>query len=146
MAHPAHGAVSTPATAAGPIIRFSHATFAFANRVALEDITLDILEGEFAGVIGVSPDNYEPTQRGVTIMLSTIADYLNRPQRIYGEGAVRSNPSGSDSNLGLLYSGETGKFGPGVKALQDEGATLTRVQEFSRRLGQYVLSKTGGGG
>ncbi len=37
---------------ASPIIRFSHATFGFHGVVALEDITLDIAEGEFVGVIG----------------------------------------------------------------------------------------------
>ncbi len=35
-----------------PIIRFSHATFGFPNVIALEDISLDIAEGEFIGVIG----------------------------------------------------------------------------------------------
>jgi ABC-type Mn2+/Zn2+ transport system ATPase subunit len=35
-----------------PIIRFSHATFGFPGVVALEDITLEIAEGEFIGVIG----------------------------------------------------------------------------------------------
>jgi len=35
-----------------PIIRFSNATFGFPGVVALEDITLDISEGEFIGVIG----------------------------------------------------------------------------------------------
>lgn len=37
---------------AAPIIRFSHATFGFPGVVALEDITLDIAEGEFMGIIG----------------------------------------------------------------------------------------------
>lgn len=35
-----------------PIIRFSHATFGFPGVIALRDITLDIAEGEFIGVIG----------------------------------------------------------------------------------------------
>lgn len=37
---------------AKPIIRFSHATFGFPGVIALEDITLEIAEGEFIGVIG----------------------------------------------------------------------------------------------
>ncbi|HJU04244.1 MAG TPA: metal ABC transporter ATP-binding protein [Nitrospiraceae bacterium] len=35
-----------------PIIRFSHASFGFPGVVALQDITLEIAEGEFVGVIG----------------------------------------------------------------------------------------------
>ncbi len=35
-----------------PIIRFSHATFGFPGVVALQDISLEIPEGEFVGVIG----------------------------------------------------------------------------------------------
>lgn len=35
-----------------PIIQFSHTTFSYLDRIALEDITLDIMEGEFVGVIG----------------------------------------------------------------------------------------------
>ena len=37
---------------AHPIIRFSHATFGFPGVIALKDISLDIPEGEFVGVIG----------------------------------------------------------------------------------------------
>ncbi|TAK08985.1 MAG: metal ABC transporter ATP-binding protein [Candidatus Manganitrophaceae bacterium] len=48
-----------------PIIHFAHATFAFANRVALEEITLDIKEGEFAGIIG-------PNGSGKTTFLKAI--------------------------------------------------------------------------
>jgi ABC-type Mn2+/Zn2+ transport system ATPase subunit len=35
-----------------PIIRFSHATFGFSGVVALKDISLEVAEGEFVGVIG----------------------------------------------------------------------------------------------
>ncbi len=35
-----------------PIIRFSHATFGFPGVIALKDITLEIAEGEFVGIIG----------------------------------------------------------------------------------------------
>ncbi|MBI3604394.1 MAG: metal ABC transporter ATP-binding protein [Nitrospirae bacterium] len=34
------------------IIRFDHATFGFSDVIALQDISLDITEGEFVGVIG----------------------------------------------------------------------------------------------
>jgi ABC-type Mn2+/Zn2+ transport system ATPase subunit len=37
---------------AHPIIRFSHATFGFPGVIALKDISLEIQEGEFVGVIG----------------------------------------------------------------------------------------------
>ncbi len=37
---------------AKPIIRFDHATFGFPGVIALQDICLDIKEGEFVGVIG----------------------------------------------------------------------------------------------
>lgn len=65
MAPPILKAVPTPQTAAKPIIHFVHATFAFANRVALEEITLDIMEGEFSGVIG-------PNGSGKTTFLKAI--------------------------------------------------------------------------
>ncbi|MBI3805173.1 MAG: metal ABC transporter ATP-binding protein [Nitrospirae bacterium] len=64
MAHPASQVPSPPA-ATKPIIHFSHATFAFANRVALEDIGFDLMEGEFAGVIG-------PNGSGKTTLLKAI--------------------------------------------------------------------------
>jgi ABC-type Mn2+/Zn2+ transport system ATPase subunit len=35
-----------------PIIRFQHATFGFPGVIALEDVSLDIGDGEFVGVIG----------------------------------------------------------------------------------------------
>ncbi|MFQ5779722.1 MAG: metal ABC transporter ATP-binding protein [Nitrospiria bacterium] len=38
--------------AVSAIVQFSHATFSYPNRIALEDITLDIKAGEFVGVIG----------------------------------------------------------------------------------------------
>ncbi|MGH6802184.1 MAG: ATP-binding cassette domain-containing protein, partial [Methyloceanibacter sp.] len=34
------------------IIHFDHATFGFPGVIALKDISLDIMEGEFVGVIG----------------------------------------------------------------------------------------------
>ncbi|MFY9269720.1 MAG: metal ABC transporter ATP-binding protein [Candidatus Manganitrophaceae bacterium] len=55
---------------AKPIVRFSHATFAFANRVALEEITLDIMEGEFTGVIG-------PNGSGKTTFLKAILGLIH---------------------------------------------------------------------
>ena len=56
-----------------PIISFQNATLLFHNRVALEDITLDIQEGELIGVIG-------PNGSGKTTLLRAILG-LMLPQR-----------------------------------------------------------------
>jgi ABC-type Mn2+/Zn2+ transport system ATPase subunit len=48
-----------------PIVRFSNATFAYANRIALEDITLDILSGEFVGLIGPNGSGKTTFLKGV---------------------------------------------------------------------------------
>lgn len=48
-----------------PIIKFSKATFAFQDRIALEEVTLEIAEGEFIGIIG-------PNGSGKTTMLRAV--------------------------------------------------------------------------
>lgn len=53
----------------GPIIHFEQATLAYGRRVALEDITLDVAEGEFLGIIG-------PNGSGKTTMLRAILGLL----------------------------------------------------------------------
>ncbi|WP_447978782.1 metal ABC transporter ATP-binding protein [Candidatus Nitrospira bockiana] len=60
-----------------PIIRFQHATFGFSGVIALEDITLDIAEGEFIGVIG-------PNGSGKTTLCKAVLGLLP-PQ----EGSLR---------------------------------------------------------
>lgn len=65
MADPSLKSAPDLKTASKPIIHFSHATFAFGNRVALEDVTLDIMEGEFTGVIG-------PNGSGKTTFLKAV--------------------------------------------------------------------------
>lgn len=48
-----------------PIIKFSKASFGFQDRIALEEITLEILEGEFIGIIG-------PNGSGKTTLLRAL--------------------------------------------------------------------------
>lgn len=50
---------------AGPIIHFNKASFAFKDRTALEEITLEIMAGEFIGVIG-------PNGSGKTTLLRAL--------------------------------------------------------------------------
>lgn len=53
-----------------PIVQFSHATFFYQERCALSEITLDVLEGEFVGVIG-------PNGSGKTTFLKGILGLLH---------------------------------------------------------------------
>ena len=55
---------------AQPIIRFSNATFAYNGHTALEDITLDLYEGEFVGVIG-------PNGSGKTTLLKALLGLIH---------------------------------------------------------------------
>ncbi len=50
---------------AHPIIKFSHTTIHYNSRIALEDIILDVQEGEFLGIIG-------PNGSGKTTLLKAI--------------------------------------------------------------------------
>ena len=54
-----------------PLIRFDHATFRYPHGPALEDITFEIADGEFIGVIG-------PNGSGKTTLLRAILG-LMRP-------------------------------------------------------------------
>jgi ABC-type Mn2+/Zn2+ transport system ATPase subunit len=56
-----------------PIIRFSHATFGFPGVIALKDISLDISEGEFVGVIGPNGSGKTTLCRGVLGLLSPLS-------------------------------------------------------------------------
>jgi len=53
-----------------PIVQFSRATFFYQERCALEEITLDIVEGEFVGVIG-------PNGSGKTTFLKSILGLIH---------------------------------------------------------------------
>jgi len=68
MAHP-HPAHTHPHHAdhehGKPLIRFDHASFRYPHGLALEDITLEIADGEFVGVIG-------PNGSGKTTLLRAI--------------------------------------------------------------------------
>ncbi len=58
-----------------PIVRFSGATFVYADRVALDKITLDISEGEFVGLIG-------PNGSGKTTFLKGILGLIHPSEGI----------------------------------------------------------------
>lgn len=59
-----------------PIIRFSHATFGFPNVIALEDITLEIADGEFIGVIGPNGSGKTTLCRAVLGLMRPLAGSL----------------------------------------------------------------------
>ncbi|MGH7255087.1 MAG: metal ABC transporter ATP-binding protein, partial [Nitrospirales bacterium] len=60
-----------------PIIRFSHASFGFPGVVALEDVTLDIQEGEFVGVIGPNGSGKTTMCRAILGLMHPLAGHLN---------------------------------------------------------------------
>lgn len=61
---------------APPIIRFSHATFGFPGVTALEDISLEIADGEFVGVIGPNGSGKTTLCRAVLGLLPPRAGHL----------------------------------------------------------------------
>jgi ABC-type Mn2+/Zn2+ transport system ATPase subunit len=61
---------------AAPIIRFAHATFGFPGVVALEDVTLDIAEGEFVGVIGPNGSGKTTLCRAILGLLRPLSGSL----------------------------------------------------------------------
>jgi len=63
-------------TMAAPIIRFDHASFGFPGVVALEDITLDIADGEFVGVIGPNGSGKTTLCRAVLGLMPPLAGSL----------------------------------------------------------------------
>ena len=74
------------------IIQFQNVTVSYENRIALEDVTFDLEEGEFLGIIG-------PNASGKTTLLKTILGIL-KPVKgtvlVFGEdlahnGHIRSN-------------------------------------------------------
>lgn len=56
-----------------PIIQFSKATFGFQNRTALEEITLEIMEGEFVGIIGPNGSGKTTLLRALLGLISPIS-------------------------------------------------------------------------
>lgn len=61
---------------ANTIIRFSHATFGFPNVIALKDISLEIAEGEFIGVIGPNGSGKTTLCRAVLGLMSPLEGSL----------------------------------------------------------------------
>ena len=59
-----------------PIIRFANATFGFPGVIALQDITLEIPEGEFVGVIGPNGSGKTTLCRAVLGLLPPLAGSL----------------------------------------------------------------------
>lgn len=59
-----------------PIIRFSHASFGFPGVVALEDVTLDIQDGEFVGVIGPNGSGKTTMCRAILGLMRPLAGHL----------------------------------------------------------------------
>jgi ABC-type Mn2+/Zn2+ transport system ATPase subunit len=75
LAHPSGKEVTSKETAK-PIVRFSHATFAYSNRIALDDITLDLMEGEFVGVIGPNASGKTTFLKGILGLIFPIQGSL----------------------------------------------------------------------
>lgn len=61
---------------ATPIIRFTHATFGFPGVTALEDISLEIADGEFVGVIGPNGSGKTTLCRAVLGLLPPRSGHL----------------------------------------------------------------------
>ncbi len=59
-----------------PIIRFDHASFGFPGTVALEDISLSILESEFVGVIGPNGSGKTTLCRAVLGLMAPLSGTL----------------------------------------------------------------------
>jgi ABC-type Mn2+/Zn2+ transport system ATPase subunit len=60
-----------------PIIRFDHASFGFPGLIALKDISLDIYEGEFVGVIGPNGSGKTTLCRAVLGLLAPVEGHLH---------------------------------------------------------------------
>ncbi|HEY6085117.1 MAG TPA: metal ABC transporter ATP-binding protein, partial [Nitrospira sp.] len=60
-----------------PIIHFDHATFGFPGVIALQDITLDIMVGEFVGVIGPNGSGKTTLCRAVLGLMPPLTGRLN---------------------------------------------------------------------
>ncbi len=59
-----------------PIIRFRNATFSYTDRIALEDITLDLHEGEFTGVIGPNGSGKTTLLKGLLGLIHPVSGSL----------------------------------------------------------------------
>lgn len=60
-----------------PIIRFVHATFGFPGTVALRDMTLEIFDGEFLGVIGPNGSGKTTLCRAILGLLPPLSGHLH---------------------------------------------------------------------
>src|SRR5947208_2729042 len=58
-----------------PLIRFDHVSFWYPHGPALEDITLELADGQFVGVIG--PQGYVKTQHNVLDLIQQLHEQLH---------------------------------------------------------------------
>jgi len=66
-----------PQSASRPIIQAAHATFSYANKIALTDITFQIAEGEFVGIIGPNGSGKTTLLKGILGLVPPISGELH---------------------------------------------------------------------
>lgn len=65
-----------PQTSPCPIIQATHATFSYANKIALTDITFEVAEGEFVGIIGPNGSGKTTLLKGILGLVPPISGEL----------------------------------------------------------------------
>ncbi len=64
-------------SASRPIIQASHATFSYANKIALTDITFQVADGEFVGIIGPNGSGKTTLLKGILGLVPPISGELH---------------------------------------------------------------------